>query len=109
MLPVAPDEVIPTVEPMPSVPPEARAKVPAPETTLVPVFSVPPLLTVIVLPDAMLRPLFKVRDAPLSTVMLICVVSNVPPDSVKVLPAPVKCKVAGVVVLSDLTVPPVWL
>ena len=52
MFPVAPEEVIPAVEPIPSVAPEVSVKAPAPETILVPQLSVPPLLTANVLPDA---------------------------------------------------------
>src|SRR2546421_708128 len=52
MLPVAPLEVIPAVEPMLSVPPEDTANVPLPEITLVPQLSVAALLTLKVFAEA---------------------------------------------------------
>ena len=48
MLPVAPDEVIPAVEPIPRVPPDERVNAPEPVILSAPQLRVPPVLTVIV-------------------------------------------------------------
>ena len=54
MLPLAPDEAMPAVEPIASVAPELRVNVPAPLITLVPQSRVTPLLTVAVPATSML-------------------------------------------------------
>ena len=104
MLPVAPDVVMPAVEPIPSVPPGLSANVPAPVMTLVPQLRVPPTVKVRVV--ATERPLFSVSDAPEGTAKIMLVVVSVPPDCVNDLPLPVKFTVtAGPL---SWNVPPVW-
>jgi hypothetical protein len=70
MFPVAPEEVMPTVEPMPSVPPELSVNVPVPVSATLPLmFKVAPLETVqfFAAASAMAKPpLLKV---PLSTLI----------------------------------------
>ena len=65
MFPVAPDDVMPAVEPMPSVPPEAKLNVPLlPSRTFVPIFRVDPLFTVKFIPPDIVAALLVKLCAP---------------------------------------------
>src|SRR5437867_3595945 len=94
MLPVEPEEVMPTPDPIPSVPAALRMKLPAPETTLVPQLSVP--VTVKLRELEIERPLSSVSEPPDGTAKFTFVVVSVPADCVNVLPAPLKLTVTAV-------------
>ena len=84
MLPVAPEDVIPSAEPMPNVAPEAKVKVPKSLTTFDPVLSVP--LMVPTNPEAI--PTF--RSSVIDALALMFHVSKViEPDPAMVFPIPV--------------------
>ena len=89
MLPVAPEDVIPPVDPMPKVALEFKVKV-GPVIVAIPQFNVPLLSTA----KARLVPtmilLLSVSEAPLFTVQSMEVFVSVPEDCMNILFEPVK-------------------